>query len=124
MVEYYFIDTRENAKSAEPFAIYNADVAKVWAREYNNGEGPFQPVNDDKFGINRHDLKTAGENTSEKQEEAAKHNTELVFENPYKDMTKAELIDELDARGIEYKKNGSESTNDFYIKQLLADDDQ
>ena len=124
MAEFYFIDTREGAKNDEPFAIHNADVAKVWTREFNNGEGPFKPVDPDvKFGINRHDLKMAGENTAEKQAAAAEHNQTLIdVDNPYKEMSQKDLQDELEARGIDYKKSGPESAKDFYIGQLLEDD--
>jgi RNA-splicing ligase RtcB len=125
---FYFEDTRDGAKNKEPFAIHNADVAKIWAREYNAGEGPFKPVNIDEsqFTINRHDLKLAGENTTERQIEAAAHNAKLTMsdENPYKAMEKKELQDELEAREITFKKSGPESTNEAYINLLLADDNK
>lgn len=125
MAEFYFIDTREGAKDDRPFAIHDADVAKVWTRDFNNGEGPFKPVNEDKFGINRRDLKDDGKHTPEEQTAAAEYNQSLfVEENPYKEMTKDDLKGELDARGIEYKKSGPESTNDFYIGLLLKDDEK
>jgi hypothetical protein len=119
LAEFYFVDTRETAKTSEPFAIFNADVAKIWAREYNAGEGPFQPVEAMAFGINRRDLKEAGENTTEKQEEAARHNAELSEDNPYNEMTKAELLDELEAREIKVK---SKATNAELIALLIEDD--
>lgn len=143
MANYYFVDTRENAKSKEPFAIQNQDVAKSWTRDYNMGEGPFKPVAEPiseegagvvdgeanfhpEFQVNRRDLQVAGVNETPVQIEATQHNLKVVDvegENPYKEMTKAELKDEMDARGIEYKTSGPEATNESYQKLLLADDD-
>ena len=120
MANYYFVDTREGAKTDEPFAINNADVAKVWTREYNNGEGPFKPVGDVSYPVNRRDLKEAKENTVEKQAEATARNAEFdQVDNVYKDMEKKDLQDELEARGIEFK---AKATKQELIDLLLADD--
>jgi hypothetical protein len=126
---FYFVDTRDNAKSDQPFGIHNADVAKSWTRDYNNGEGPFKPVNQDdvEFQVNRRDLKEADKNTVENQKEATAKNMELVGSDEstvYDDMDKEELKAELDAREIEYKKSGPESTNKAYIELLVADDNK
>lgn len=141
---YYFKDTRENAKQKEAFAISNADVAKSWVRDYNMGEGPFEPVEapitekgsgvvteeadfNPEFQVNRRDLQEAGVNETPIQEEATKHNLEvLAVAEPsmYDEMTKDELKAELDGREIEYKKNGPESTNEALIKLLVADDNE
>lgn len=141
---YYFEDTRKNAKTKEPFAISNADVAKSWVRDYNTGEGEFKPVDapitekgsgvvteeadfNPEFQVNRRDLQEAGVNETPVQEDATKHNLEvLAVAEPsmYDDMTKDELKAELDARNIEYKKNGPESTNDSLVKLLVADDNE
>jgi hypothetical protein len=126
---YYFVDTREDAKTSEAFGIDNADVAKTWTRDYNNGEGPFQPVDQDQsdFQINRRDLQQAGENETPNQITATEHNLEIINDGEksvYDEMTKEELIGELEARGLEYKKNGPESTNASYIKKLVADDNK
>lgn len=127
---YYFVDTRENAKSDKPFGINNADVAKKFKNEFAMGEGPFKPVDVDEadFQINRHDLKEAGVNETENQMTATDHNMEVIHEGDensvYGQMTKQELVDELEARGLEYKKSGPESTNEAYVKQLVANDNK
>lgn len=126
---FYFVDTRDNAKSEKPFGIHNADVAKAWTRDYNNGEGPFKPVDQDdvEFQVNRRDLKEADKNTVENQKEATAKNMELVGSDEstvYDDMDKKDLQAELDAREIDYKKSGPESTNESYIKLLVADDNK
>jgi hypothetical protein len=105
MAEYYFIDTRAGAKSKEPFAIFNKDVAKSWTRDFNNGEGYFKPLKGD---VQQH----------EEPEEETEQPT-VPDENPYKDMTNKELQDELDARGIDYVKK---STKETLINLLLEDD--
>lgn len=128
--EFYFVDTRENAKSKEPFAISNGDVAKTWKRDYNNGEGPFKPVDvpESELQINRRDLQEAGLNETPNQIEATKHNLEVVKDekapSAYDGMNKDELVQELEARGLEFKKSGPESTKDFYIEQLVKDDNE
>jgi hypothetical protein len=128
---YYFVDTREGAKSDQPFGIDNPDVAKKFTREFAIGEGPFKPVDSDEveYQINRFDLKENDKNTTSNQKAATAHNMELVYDeeiepSAYSEMTKAELKDELDAREIEYKTSGPESTNEAYIKLLVADDNQ
>jgi arginyl-tRNA synthetase len=127
---YYFIDTRDNAKTDQPFGITNADVAKKFKNEYAMGEGPFKPVDieSDDFQINRRDLQEAGVNETENQIKATEHNMEVIHDDVensvYKEMSKQELVDELEARGLEYKKSGPESTNEAYIKQLVADDNK
>jgi hypothetical protein len=123
---FYFVDTRENAKSDKPFGVTNPDAAKKFTKDYNMGEGPFKPVSDEEYQTNRFDLVREGLNTTENQVEAAAKNAELVGldDNPYKGMTKDELKEELDARDIEYKTSGPESTNEAYIKLLVADDNQ
>jgi hypothetical protein len=125
---YYFVDTREGAKSEKPFGVTNPDAAKKFTMEYNMGEGPFKPVNEEEYQTNRFDLIREGKNTTPNQKEAAAKNAELVDmyenENPYKAMTKDELKEELDARDIEYKTSGPESTNESYQKLLLADDNK
>lgn len=127
--KYFFVDTRKGAKSDKPFAITNPDAARSMRRNYNNGEGPFKPVDQDEaeFQINRIDLKEADMNTVENQVEAMQHNKKIVSgddaESPFAAMDKDELKDELEARGIEYKKSGPESTNEFYRKQLEEDNE-
>ena len=144
--KFYFVDTREGAKSSEPFAIDNQDVAKSWTREYNNGDGPFKPTTEEEFQKNRRDLAEqteAGEPLSVKVEAAQMAKNLEVIEadhmavadvlavedvagltdgGRYGNMGKKELQDELDARGIEYKKSGPESTNEAYAKLLEQDD--
>lgn len=125
---FYFEDTRENAKDAAKFGITNADAAKSYTRDYNNGEGPFKPVKADpeEFQINRRDLQEADLNETPAQIVAMEHNMEVLgaeeAESLYADMTKEQLQDELSARGLEFKKSGKESTNSAYIKALMADD--
>jgi hypothetical protein len=111
---FYFVDTREGAKSEKPFGIQNADVAKAWTKDFNNGEGPFKPVDngDVEFVLNRRDLKEA--------------NKEEITENEvgptlYDEMTNAERMEELDARGIDYK---SSATKKELIALLVADDNK
>lgn len=156
--QFYFVDTREDAKSTEPFAITNADVAKSWTREYNNGDGPFKPVSEEEYQKNRYDLaeeledgealnvQTEANQTDRNLEligadhmavadvttveEADGDTISTMSENTaeratggnYDNMDKDELRDELDARGISYKKSGPESTNEFYIRLLEEDD--
>lgn len=142
--QYFFIDTRDNAKSSEPFSITNPDVAKTWTRDFSNGEGPFKPVTEEAaiHQINRRDLQEQtpdGQPLSvQKEAEATAHNlnvleadhmvapavttVEGITSGQYSGMNKTELQDELDARNIEYKKSGPESTNESYIKLLQQDD--
>lgn len=128
--KFYFVDTRENAKTTEPFAIENPDVAKSWTRDFNNGEGPFKPVEHDlgDLQINRYQLQEAGVNETPNQITAMEHNMEVLTDeeanSEYAGMTKSELVAELEARGLEFKKSGPESTNEAYIKQLMADDSE
>lgn len=144
--KFYFVDTREGAKSTEPFAIDNPDVAKSWTREYNNGDGPFKPTDVVEYQKNRFNLSEeteAGEPLSVKVEAAQMAKNLEVIEadhmavadvlavedvagtttgGAYSNMGKKELQDELDARGIEYKKSGPESTNEAYARLLEQDD--
>lgn len=138
---FYFTDTRDEAKSTEPFAINNPDVAKTWTRDYNNGEGPFKPTSEDEFQKNRRDLQEEADGRLSVQVEAdqmkknlevleADHMTvvdvvtveEVANDGQYGGMSKTELQGELDGRGIEYKKSGPESTNETYIRLLEQDD--
>lgn len=139
---FYFVDTRKNAKTDGAFGITNHDVAKSWVRDYNMGEGPFKPVEAPiaeegsgvvtkdaefapNFQVNRRDLQQAGVNETPVQIEATEHNLEVVNDEEktvYDGMSKAELTAELDAREIDYKKSGPESTNEAYIKLLVSDD--
>lgn len=124
---FYFVDTRDNAKSDKPFGVTNPDAAKKFTKDYNMGEGPFKPVSDEEYQTNHFDLQREDRNTTENQKEAAAKNAELTDMgdvNPYEGMDKDELKDELDAREIEYKKSGPESTNEAYMKLLLADDNK
>jgi hypothetical protein len=121
MAEFYFVDTREGAKTSEPFAIHNADVAKIWSRDYNTGEGPFKPVESVEYTVNRRDLKAIGEITPEAQEAATEKNAQFDGDNPYQDMDKKDLQDELEARGIEFK---AKATKADLIELLIADDAQ
>lgn len=140
---YYFVDTRDNAKQTEAFAITNPDVAKSWVRDFNTGEGPFKPTDapiTDKgsgvvtsdadfnpdFQVNRRDLQEAGVNETPVQIEATKHNLEVlnVVSSEYDTMLKPELQAELEAREIEFKKSGPESTNEFLISLLVANDNE
>ena len=138
---FYFTDTRDGAKSSDPFAINNADVAKTWTRDFNNGEGPFKPTTEEEFQKNRRDLLEEADGRLSVQVEAdqmkknlevleADHMTvvdvvtvqEVANDGQYGGMDKKELQDELAGRGIEFKKSGPESTNETYIRLLEQDD--
>lgn len=144
--KFYFVDTREDAKTSEAFAITNQDVAKSWTREYNNGDGPFKPTTEEEFQKNRYDLANELEdgealNVKVEAEQTAKNLEVLEADHmavadvlavedvagsgsggKYGSMDKKELQNELDARGIDYKKSGPESTNETYIRLLEQDD--
>lgn len=137
---FYFIDTRDGAKQKEPFAIKNPDVAKSWTRDFNNGEGPFKPSSEEEFQKNRRDLfeESDGRLSVHVEAEQTKKNLEILEadhmavaniyavedldNSPYSGMDKDELKAELEARNIEFKKSGPESTKETYQKLLLDDD--
>lgn len=139
---YYFIDTRDGAKTDEKFGITNPDVAKSWTRDYNNGTGPFKPAGEEVFQKNRRDLheeidgplnvKIEADQTKENLAVIeADHMTVTDYTytpvdnaggSAYEGMTKTELQNELDGRGVDYKKSGPESTKEEYIRLLEADD--